>query len=73
MGLPVIDEYHQDLKKIVQRISHICMSEEFLALKKELETIYTCCDAEHASILAFQDALYALIAQEELDFRQFQV
>ncbi|MDH7576710.1 MAG: hypothetical protein QHH75_02585 [Bacillota bacterium] len=73
MRLPVIDEYHQDLRKIVQRISHICMSEEFLALKKELEIIYANCGAEHASILAFQDALYALIAQKELNFRQFKV
>lgn len=67
----MIDEYHQGLRKIVQQISHICMSEEFLALKKELEAIYTYCDTEHASILAFQDALYALIAQKGLDLRCF--
>ncbi len=67
MGLPVIDEYHQDLNKFVQRISEICMSGEFLALKKELEGIYNQYNVEEASILAFQDALYAIIAQEGVE------
>lgn len=67
MGLPVLDEYHQDLNKFVQRISRICMSGEFLALKKELEGIYNKQQVEGASMLAFQDALYALIAQEEAE------
>ncbi len=64
MGLPVIDEYHQDLNKFVQRISEICMSGEFLALKKELESIYSQYNVDGAPILAFQDALYAIIAQK---------
>lgn len=67
MGLPVIDEYHQDLNKFVRLISQICMSGEFLALKKELESIYNQQNMEGASILAFQDALYAIIAQEGVE------
>lgn len=69
MGLPVIDEHHQSLKKIVQQISQICLSEEFLALSKELERLYARSCAEHASIIAFQDALYTIFAQEEIELR----
>lgn len=69
MGIPVIDEYHQDLNKIVQLISRICMSGEFLTLKKELEIMYHQCGADSDSMLAFQDALYAIIAQEEMELR----
>ncbi len=67
MGLPVIYEYHQNLKLVVQQISQICLSEEFLALTRELETLYSRNQTERASILAFQDALYALIAQKEIE------
>lgn len=67
MGLPVIDDYHQKLNRFVKLVSDICMSGEFLALKKELESIYSQYNVEGASILAFQDALYAIIAQEEME------
>lgn len=69
MGFPVIHEYHHDLRKMVQQISQICLSEEFLALTEELEGLYARTEADRASIIAFQDALYALIAQEEIELR----
>jgi len=69
LGLPVIHEYHHNLRKVVQQISQICLSEEFLALAEELEGFYAKTQADHASIVAFQDALYALIAQEEIELR----
>lgn len=67
MGLPVIDDYHQSLKRIVQRISRICLSEEFLALTKELEILYSSSYNGCAPIFAYQDALYAIFAQEEIE------
>jgi hypothetical protein len=73
LGLPEIDECHQDLRKIVQRISSICMSGQFLALKKELETLYCHSSNEHTAAEVFQDALYAIIAQEEMDLHTIQI
>jgi hypothetical protein len=69
LGLPVIHEYHHNLKKVVQQISQICLSEEFISLTKELEELYARTQAERAAITAFQDALYTLIAQEEIELR----
>lgn len=67
--LPVMDERHQEIRNQVQYITAICLSEEFLALKKELEKIYKrSTPEEHAAILAFQDALYSILAQEEIGF-----
>ena len=68
MTLPVMDERHQELKRIVSLVTLICLSEEFMALRKELESLYLKHDNESAPVLAFQDALYSLIAQEEIDF-----
>lgn len=68
MGLPVIHEYHHDLIRVVQQIAQICLSEEFIALKKELEELYAGTpQTERACTTAFQDALYTMIAQEEIE------
>lgn len=69
MALPVMDERHQELKRMVQLVSVICFSEEFSTLRKELESLYLRAGNEKALMLAFQDALYSLLAQEEADFR----
>ncbi|MBM7868386.1 hypothetical protein GTO89_16125 [Heliobacterium gestii] len=61
MGLPLIDEHHQELRSIAGEVAHICASEEFLALKSELELLYRLAGAEEPARLAFQDALYALL------------
>ncbi|MDD4358990.1 MAG: hypothetical protein PHX16_01040 [Syntrophaceticus sp.] len=74
MGLPVIHEYHHDLKKVVQQIAQICLSEEFITLKKELEELYARTpQLERAFSTAFQDALYAIIAQEEIEMHNTSV
>lgn len=67
MNLPIMDERHQELRRMVQLVTLICLSEEFTALKKELESLYFKDAREDASILAFQDALYSLMAQQEVD------
>jgi len=63
----MVDNHHKDIRQIVQKITLICLSDEFLLLKKELEFLYVRSGSEHASELAFQDALYSMIAQEEID------
>ncbi|NLG86928.1 MAG: hypothetical protein GX489_06900 [Firmicutes bacterium] len=63
------DNTHQlaeeDLKAMLAQIAEICMSPEFQSLRRELETIYQRAQAENAGTIAFQDALYALLIQND--------
>lgn len=65
MGVPKFNAPEEDIKKWLNHIALICLSEDFQNLKKELETIYFQSDVENVQLLAFQDALYAFLAQEE--------
>jgi hypothetical protein len=55
----------EEMKKWLNHIALICLSEEFQSLKKELESVYLRSDIDNAGLVAFQDALYAFLAQEE--------
>lgn len=63
MGLPIIDEQHQELRWMTNEVATICASEDFLSLKSELESLYRLSGVEEPARLAFQDALYALMTQ----------
>lgn len=65
MGIPKYDSPEEEIKKWLNHIALICLSEEFLSLKRELENIYHQADVENYRLNAFQDALYAFITQEE--------
>lgn len=66
MGVPKIDLPEEEIKRWLNHIALICLSEDFQSLKKELEKIYLQASTEEdAQIAAFQDALYAFLAQEE--------
>lgn len=65
-----ISAEEEDLKKFIRQISSICLSEEFQVLRKELEIMYLRCKLENAGIIAFQDALYSMLVQEEAGNRQ---
>lgn len=67
MTISVIDSRHEEMKKYVQLIAAICISDSFLSLKRELEISYRKNGSNHASRQAFQDALYAILAEEEID------
>ncbi|MCL6558342.1 MAG: hypothetical protein K6U74_05985 [Firmicutes bacterium] len=67
MGVPKFDSPEEEIKKWLNQIAMICLSEEFQMLKKELETIYLQSNMENVRLTAFQDALYAFLAQEEDD------
>ncbi|TEB06751.1 hypothetical protein Psch_00283 [Pelotomaculum schinkii] len=65
MGIPKFDPPEEEIKKLLSHIAMICLSEEFQSLKLELETIYNQSNVENVRLTAFQDALYAFLAQEE--------
>lgn len=65
MGVPKFDSPEEEIKKWLNHIALICLSEEFQSLKKELETIYLQSNVENFRLTAFQDALYAFLTQEE--------
>lgn len=65
MVIPKVDSREEDFKKLLKQIARICLSEEFLSLRQELEGLYNNSDLENAMVAAFQDALYSILAQEE--------
>lgn len=65
MGVPKFDSPEEEIKKWLNHIALICLSEDFQNLKKELEKIYLQSNIENVQLVAFQDALYAFLAQEE--------
>ncbi len=65
MGVPRFDSPDEEIKKWLNHIALICLSEDFQNLKKELEKLYAQCKVKDAQLVAFQDALYAFLAQEE--------
>jgi hypothetical protein len=67
MGVPRDDSSEDEIKKWARSVALICLSKEFQELKNELEKIYQQAKIDDAAITAFQDALYAFLAQEETD------
>lgn len=65
MGVPKFDSNEEEIKKWLNHIALICLSEEFQTLKTELETIYFQSNVVNFRLTAFQDALYAFLAQED--------
>ncbi|NLL17426.1 MAG: hypothetical protein GX262_00190 [Clostridia bacterium] len=70
--LPVRDDEHQERFDYSHYIANICLSEPFIALKRELERLYGNSgeDDINSSRLAFQDALYAVISEHDLEFKK---
>jgi hypothetical protein len=65
MVLPLAHDSDDELKVLLGRISSICLSPEFLVLRRELEMLYAESDNGRSAIDAFKDALYAIIAENE--------
>lgn len=63
--MPKFDSPEEEIKKWLNFIALICLSDEFQSLKMELENIYLQWNVENVRLTAFQDALYAFLAQEE--------
>lgn len=67
MVVPNFDSQEEEIKKWLNHIALICLSDEFQNLKQELESIYLLSDVENVRLIAFQDALYAFLAQEDIE------
>ncbi|MTI82250.1 MAG: hypothetical protein FH758_15565 [Firmicutes bacterium] len=67
MGVPKCDSPEEEIKQWLNHIALICLSEEFQSLKRELEKYYVKSNMDDVRITAFQDALYAFLAQSEDD------
>jgi len=65
MVIAVSSSREEEIRKLVDQIAEICLSKEFYDLKKELEGIYFKNDINNALLTAFQDALYAILAERE--------
>lgn len=65
MVIAVSDTGEEDFRKVISQVAEICLSQDFIDLKNELEGIYFQNGIENAVLTAFQDALYAILAQEE--------
>ncbi|HEX3030980.1 MAG TPA: hypothetical protein VHS59_01865 [Bacillota bacterium] len=61
------DDRDEQLKKLVTQVSAICMSEEFRILQQELAQMYKRAHVENGELIAFQDALFSLLIQQESD------
>lgn len=65
MGVGRRDSAEEGIRTLVRQIALICLSEDFQELKQELEQIYRQHGVEDPALTAFEDALYAFLAQEE--------
>ena len=55
----------KELQKLASKVTVLVLSEEFKALRKELEQIYVESDVEKPQVRSFEDALYSLLLQKE--------
>lgn len=53
------------IREMVRIVTQICKSEEFIALKEELEELYHEAGQPNFDDIAFADALYAILIQSE--------
>ncbi|MFZ5591260.1 MAG: hypothetical protein ACOY81_05595 [Bacillota bacterium] len=70
MALPRLASSEEEIKEWLGQIAVICLSEDFQSLRWELEAIYQKANVADAGVAAFQDALYAFLAQAEEGRRQ---
>lgn len=65
MVIAISDSREEEIRRIINQVAEICLSKEFADLKTELESIYFKNGIENALLTAFQDALYAILAQRD--------
>lgn len=70
MAVPNHNAPDEEIKRWLNHIATICLSEDFLTLKKELETQYVKSNMDNVRLVAFQDALFAFLAQNDDEFGQ---
>lgn len=65
MVIARFDSRDEEIRKLINQFAEICLSKEFIELKTELEQVYLKNNIENALLTAFQDAIYAILAQQE--------
>ena len=65
MVIAHFDSRDEEIRKMINQFAEICLSKEFIELKTELEQVYFRNGVENALLTAFQDAMYAILAQQE--------
>jgi len=63
--MPNRDPRDDEMKKWLNQIAVICLSKDFRSLKNELENHYKDAEIDNVQLKAFQDALFAFLAQED--------
>jgi hypothetical protein len=53
------------IRQVISLVAQICTGSEFQALKEELAAVYEEAGRENPGVVAYEDALYALILQYE--------
>jgi len=54
----------EQIRHLTEDIAVICLSEGFLRLRDELETIYASACQDNVTRIAFSDALFAFLAEK---------
>lgn len=65
MVIAISDSREEEIRRIINQVAEICLSNEFVELKNELERIYFKNGIDNALLTAFQDALYSILVQQE--------
>ncbi len=65
MVIAASDSREEEIRKFINEVAEICLSDEFINLKHELESLYFKNGIENALLTAFQDALFSILAQRE--------
>jgi hypothetical protein len=65
MIIAASDSKEMEFREIINHVAEICQSEEFISLRDELERVYRNNGIDNSLLIAFQDALYSMLAQQE--------
>lgn len=70
VAMPNYNAPDDEIKRWLNCIAAICLSEDFKVLKQELEKQYNKSNIDNVRLVAFQDALFAFLAQNDDEFGQ---
>jgi hypothetical protein len=71
VGISLLREHHERLLELCREVARICVSEEFKRLNSEMVKLYRKSGIRDASLVAFQDSLFSLIAEQSPDTEGF--
>lgn len=57
--------YDETLRSVASKVTGICLSREFDEFRQELESIYRLSGSDDVVASAFEDALFAMMAEDD--------